>query len=262
MSPQRTILFFSLALLCGFSTLAPYQSYAEAAKIIPQAAPSKDPRAITALKKMSDALSSAKSLSFISTAMTPVRVPSGGWIHVFSTAKVDLKRPSHLFIETGGDAFAQGIYFDGNTFSVIARDSKFYSQEPMPGSVDNMLDQAASKAGYTFPFSDVLLSNPYDSWSKDLESARYIGQSTRGKEKLQHFAFAAKSVDWEVWTDQKTHLPRMVFVKYVGAERSPTVLIEFNRWKRNPDIADSRFAFHAPADAKKLPLKSPEGSAK
>ena len=36
-----------------------------------------------------------------------------------------------------------------------------------------------------------------------------------------------------------------------GEERSPSVLIEFSKWKLNSKIADSVFAFKAPAGAKK-----------
>lgn len=250
---RSSLLYMCVALMSCFVSLA------WAASPSPEAAPAIDPRATAALKEMSNTLSQAKSLSFNASTMTPVHTPSGQWVHVFEMANVELKRPGDLLIQTGGDAFAQTIFFDGKTFSVIAQDSKLYSQTPMPGNIDQMLEQASTKGSYSFPFSDVLTSDPFSSWSKDLEKARYIGESTRGQEKLQHFSFAAKSVDWEVWIDEQTHLPRMVFVKYVGVERSPTVLIEFSKWKINPVFPVSAFTFHTPAGGKKVELKAPAG---
>jgi hypothetical protein len=224
----------------------------------PPITPVKDQRAIIELKRMSDTLTSAKSLSFMASSMKPLRGPNGQWVHVFTTAKVDLQRPNKLFIATGGDAFPQSIYFNGQTFAVSAPQEKLFTQREMTGNVDTMLAQAADKGGEAFAFSDVLLSDPFTSWTTDLEGAVYVGQSTRGNEKLQHIALSAKNVDWEIWIDSHDHLPRMVYVKYIGAERSPSTLIEFTHWKVNPKLAASTFVFHAPRGAKQAKMKAPE----
>jgi hypothetical protein len=226
----------------------------------PVVQPIKDPIALTELKKMGDALSSAKSMSFWTNTMTPIRGANNQWVHVFSTAKVSMKRPNKIVIETGGDAFPQKIYFDGKTFSTVSPEKKLYSQTAMPGTIDQMLAQA-SKAGEAFSFADVLIADPLTSWTTDLEGATYIGKSDRNGEKLQHLALTAKDVDWEVWIDVKTHLPRVVYVKYTGETRSPTVLIEFSKWKVNGSISDSTFSYKAPKDFKKIELKMPEEGA-
>jgi hypothetical protein len=224
--------------------------------------PVKDPRALTELKAMGDALAGASSMSFNTSTMTPVRGPNEQWVHVFATAQVEMQRPNQLFVVTGGDAFPQSVYFDGHQFSVNSVEKKLYTQSKMSGSIDTMLAQASKKGGTTFPFADVLLSDPFASWTEGLEGAVYVGESTRGGESLRHLALTAKSVDWEVWLDAVTHLPRMVFVKYTGASRSPSVLIEFSKWKLNASIAASDFAFKAPVGAKKIELKAPEGANK
>lgn len=223
--------------------------------------PVKDPRALAELKAMGDALSGASSMSFDANSMTPILGPNAQWVHIFATAKVKMQRPDKLFVETGGDAFSQRIYFDGGTFSVSASEHKLYSQTEMRGSVDAMLAKASEKGGESFPFSDVLLSDPLRTWTQDLDGATYIGQSTRGDEKLQHIALTAKNVDWEVWVDEKSHLPRAVFVKYTGEHKSPSVFIEFSKWNLNAQMKTSEFAFKAPSGAKKAELKAPKGGA-
>jgi hypothetical protein len=225
-------------------------------------APVKDPAALSGLKKMGDALASAKTMSFVADTMTPIRGANNQWVHVFSTAKVEMKRPNKIFIQTGGDSFAQDIRFDGEKFSSSSAKDKLYSQIGMAGTIDSMLAQASQKAGDTFSFSDVLLADPLSSWTMDLDGATYIGESTRGGEKLQHLALTAKDVDWEVWVDEKTHLPRIVYVKFTGETRTPTVLIEFSHWKLNADISDATFKFKAPKGFKKIEVKTPEGMSK
>lgn len=222
--------------------------------------PVKDPIALAELKKMGDALAGAKTLSFWSNTMTPIRGANNQWVHVFSTAKVSLKRPNKVTIETGGDAFPQKIYFNGKTFVTVSPDKKLYSETPMSGTIDNMLAQAA-KAGESFSFADVLIADPLTTWTTDLDGATYIGRSDRNGEKLQHIALTAKDVDWEVWIDEKTHLPRVVYVKYTGENRSPTVLIEFGKWKKDAKIADSTFTYKAPHSFKMIALKQPEQGA-
>jgi hypothetical protein len=224
--------------------------------------PVKNPEAMGELKKMGDALSSAKSMSFVATMMTPIRGANAQWIHVFTTAKVQMKRPNKLSIETGGDAFPQHIYFDGTNFVAVAEGKKLFSQTGMPGDIDSMLAQASKQAGDSFPFADVLIADPLASWSAGLEGAVYVGESNRGGEKLQHIALTAKDVTWEVWTDEKSHLPRMVFVKYIGETHSPSVLIELSKWKINSSLSDSTFKFKAPKDYSIVSLKAPEGANK
>lgn len=241
----------ALALTTSIGAMA---AASDASKAI---APVKDQRALDELKMMSQALAKAQSLSFSESSMTPIRGPNGQWLHIFKTAKVNMQRPNKLFVETGGDAFPQRIYFDGSHFSVSASEPKLYSQEEIAGSVEKMLAETAQKSGNAFTFSDVLLADPYSAWTKDLHGAVFVGNSVRGNESLHHLAFTEKDEDWEVWTDAKNHLPRMVFVKYLTAERSPSVLIEFSKWKLNEKIPASTFTFHAPAGAKRASLKVP-----
>jgi hypothetical protein len=227
-----------------------------------QITPVKNQEALNELKKMGDALSSAKSMSFIATMMNPIRGANTQWIHIFTTAKVEMKRPNKLSIETGGDAFPQHIYFDGSNFVSVSKEKKLYSEIPMPGNIDEMLAKASKDAGDNFAFGDVLIADPLTSWTNGLEGAAYIGESTRGGEKLQHLALKAKDVSWEVWTDEKTHLPRMVFVKYTGETHTPSVMIEFSKWKVNSSISDSTFKYKAPKGFTKVAVKAPEGASK
>ena len=198
-----------LATGCASSCKKPITDSKTAAA--PAVVPVKNQAALDELKKMGDALAHAKTMSFIATSMTPIRSANNQWVHVFATAKVAMERPSKISIETGGDAFPQHIIFDGATFSMSSPDTKLYSQTAMTGNIDSMLAQASAKAGDSFPFSDVLIADPLTSWTTGLEGAAYIGESTRGGEKLQHLALSAKDVHWEVWTDEKTHLPRHRF---------------------------------------------------
>jgi hypothetical protein len=220
-------------------------------------APVKDKRAMEAWQTMADTLSKASSMRFVSTVMKPMHGPNDQWIHILTVDTVEMQRPNKLMVSAGGDAYPQKVYFDGENFSVSAPEDHLYSTGKVNGNVDNMLADIQNKGGVSFPFADVLLADPMKSWSEGLEGAAYIGESTRGNKKLSHIALTAKDVDWEIWIDQKMHVPRIVYVKYTGVHRAPSVLIEFSKWKLNDKIAASTFQFKPMSGAKKVSFAAP-----
>lgn len=217
-----------------------------------------DKVALDELKKMSNVLSKAKTLTFVATTMTPIRGANLQWVHVFTNAEVKVQRPNKIVIESGGDAFPQKIFFDGALFSKVATQEKLYSQKSMSGTIDTMLSKVSTLAGESLAFGDVLLADPYLSWTHDLTAATYIGETDFKGEKLQHVALAAKDVEWEVWMDHVTHLPRMVYVKYTGQSRAPSTLIEFSRWEVDRKLSVSLFKFQPPQDFKMIEIKAPK----
>ncbi len=228
----------------------------------PQITLVKDKHAMESLEAMARALSSASSMSFTATVMKPLRGPNNQWVHVLTTEDVEMQRPDKLTIVSGGDAFPQHVFYDGKNLSIAAPQVKLYSSESLSGNIDSMLAEASKKGGATFPFSDVLLSDPLTSWEDGLEGAAYVGESIRNGEKLEHIALSAKDVDWEIWIDKKLQVPRIVFVKFTGEHRSPSVLIEFSKWKLNQKIPGSHFAFKPLKDAKKVSFSAPGGTNK
>jgi hypothetical protein len=222
----------------------------------------KDKRAMDALTEMGNALASAHTMSFVTTIMKPIRGPNDQWVHILTTDTVEMQRPDKLKVVAGGDAYPQRIIYDGENFSVSAPEANLYTNSKMNGNIDAMLAHASKVGGVTFPFADVLLADPLKSWTEGLEGALYIGESNRGGEKLVHIALSAKDVDWEMWMDQKLHVPRIIYVKYTGEHHAPSVLIEFSKWNLNEKIAASDFVFKPLSGSKKVSLIAPGGETK
>jgi hypothetical protein len=253
------LLLISLANPAGSVALADTAASPAAAGGDDKAAitPVKDARAMAELKKMADALASARSLSFDAATMKPLRGPNDQWVHVFTTAKVALQRPDKLAITTGGDAFPERIVYDGKKLSIYSAESKLFTSKEMTGSIDDVLGHASEEAGLELTFSDVLLADPYRSWTDNLSGAVYVGESERGGEKLRHLAFTAKDVSWEVWVDLKSNLPRIVYAKFVSEKHAPSMMIEFSKWKVGAKLAASTFSFAPPKGTTRVGLKAP-----
>jgi hypothetical protein len=226
--------------------------------VAPAATPgaAKDERALRLLTGMSDALAQASTLSFRARSLVPMAGPNGQWISLFATSRVVMQRPNKLFVEMRGDVFPNDLYYDGKTWTAIAPNEKFYSQREVAGhTVDAMIEEAYEKQDDLFPFADVLASNAYAHLTKDLSSALYVGQSTVAGVKVDHLAFTAKGLDWEIWIGMRDRLPRLMVGAYRDLERHPTFTVEFADWKLNPPVTAKTFSPTIPAGAKRIEFK-------
>lgn len=220
----------------------------------------KDDRALAALKEMGDTLAKAGGITFRADSAVPIASPTNQWVHVFGVSQVTLRRPDHLYVETGGDVFNQNFYFDGKTVTMYAPAEKLYATEPIPGNLDDALKQVFEKHGTYFSFADVVLSVPHEAMAKDLTSAQLVGQSSVGGVPTTHLAFAKPGMAWELWIGADDHLPRRLDVTYTGVEGRPTASVTFADWKLNPDITADRFSFTPPPDAARIEFRKLESS--
>jgi hypothetical protein len=219
--------------------------------------PVKDPRALALLKKMSERLAAAKSFTVRARNIMPMIGPNGQWISLIGSARVALERPDKLFVERGGDQAAMDFYYNGKTLTLYAPVAKLYTEIEVPSTIDAMLQSALDVSENTFPYLEVLLSDPYAAMTADLDGAVYVGESTVDGVRTAHLALASDWVNWEIWIDATDQLPRMVSAKYIQIEKMPTILTEMYDWKLNPHIPAATFVFEKAPDAQKIVHKGP-----
>jgi hypothetical protein len=225
------------------------------------AADVKDDRALAALSEMSDTLAKAAAMSFRAESAVPIASPTKQWVHVFGVSKVTLRRPDHLFVETGGDLFAQNFYFDGKTVTMYAPGERLYAAEPIQGNLDETLLQVFQKHGTYFSFADVVLSVPQKAMLKDLTTAQVVGQSASvGDVATTHLAFAKPGMEWEIWIGDDDHLPRRLDVTYTNNPGRPAGSVTFADWKLNPEITSDRFTFTPHEGAARIDFRKLEAS--
>ena len=242
-------------------TTAPPAAGAQAA---PSAAPIdlvKDPRALAALKAMSERLASAKSFTVHARNIVPMVGPNGQWISLIGSARVALQRPDRLFVERGGDQVRMDVYYDGKTLTLYAPDEKLYAEVPAPPTLDATLTEALDSAESTFPYLEVLLSDPYGVITTDLKGALYVGESSIEGVKTEHLALVSPGVDWEIWIGADDKLPRLVQAKYVQVEKVPTIMTHFYDWKLDAPIPAATFVFEKAAGAHRIEHIRPSATA-
>lgn len=228
-----------------------------------QAAGIMDQRALDMLKVMSDTIKEAKTVSFQARSMVPVRTPDGIWINLYGTSQVIMQAPDKLFARTAGDLAPYEFYFDGKTIIRYAPDKNLYSAKEAPGSINDLIEKAYREEGKSFPYADILVSEPYAAMTRGLVSALYVGQSTLKPLsggvgiKTDHLVFSNKGVQWQIWIGAEDHLPRLVCATYLDDASEPSYTVEFGDWKLSEPATEETFAFKNASQAAKVEFRNP-----
>ena len=275
--PRRGVagLALATATLGLASTLALAQSPAATAPAKPTAAakaakpaqrpaagtyrPVVEARAMALLREMSAKLASAKSLSF--TAIVGYEYPSKLGPPIVYTTRYDvtLQRPDKLRILMPGDGPASEFYYDGKSMVAFAPAQNLAAVADAPPTIDAALAAAYRTASIFFPFTDLLLADPYAALSDGVVTAFVIGPSTIvGGTKTDMVAWANNDVHLQVWLGAEDRLPRRVRATYRADKLGLRHEMELTNWQLDANVpADAfvsaqaqsagRMAFAAPA---------------
>ena len=118
------------------------------------------------IKAASARLAAVKTMSF--TAVVSYESPSRlGPPLVYSTrSEVTMQRPDKLRVIATGDGPPSEFYYDGKTMTAFAPVEKLIAIADAPPTIDAALQVAFDTGAIYFPFTDVIVADPY----KDLRS--------------------------------------------------------------------------------------------
>jgi hypothetical protein len=231
----------------------------------PAVKPVLEPKALDLLKAMSDRLAAAHSLAF--TAVVTYEHPSriGPALAYTTTSDVLMERPNKLRVITAGDGPASEFYYDGKTMMAFEPAANLVAIAEAPPTIDAMLKAAFDTAAIYFPFTDVIVADPYKDIAEGLVHAFYIGQSkVVGGTVTDMVAYADNDVFVQIWIGAEDKLPRMVRAVYRADKLRLRHQLELSNWKINPPTAAEAFASAKASTAKRIafahPAAPPPGS--
>ncbi len=175
----------------------------------PGASPSLEPKAIEVLKASSVRLAAARTMSF--TAVVSYESPSRlGPSLVYTTrSEVTLQRPDKLRVITPGDGPASEFYYNGKTMMAFSPAENLVAVADAPPTIDAALKAAFESAAIYFPFTDLIVADPFNDIADGLVLAFYIGQSKEvGGTTTEMVAYAHDDVFVQVWIGATDKLPR------------------------------------------------------
>jgi hypothetical protein len=250
---MRSLRRFSFFLLSGLAAIAlPFWSEA-------QTKPTLEPQALQLLKAMSDRLAAARSLKF--TAVSSYESPSRiGPPLVYTTlSEVTLQRPNKLRALTLGDGPASEFYYDGKTITAYSPAENLAAVSEAPPTLDAALKMAYDSAAIYFPFTDVVVADPYQDIADGLKTAFVMGQSrVVGGTTTEMVVLANDKVFAQIWIGTDDKLPRRIRAVYRDDPSRLRHQVDFDHWQLNSAIAADAFT---PAHLKKalpIPFARPE----
>ena len=210
------------------------------------------------LKAACARLAAARTMSFVAVASyeSPSRL---GPALVFTTkSEVMLQRPDKLRVITLGDGPASEFYYDGKAMMAFAPAENLVAVADAPPTIEGALKQAFDSAAIYFPFTDLVVADPWTAIADGLKLAFYIGQSNVvGGVKTDMVAFANDEVFMQVWIGAEDKLPRMVRAQYRGDTLRLRHQVDLSDWKIDATIPADVFASTKSASAVRMAFANP-----
>jgi hypothetical protein len=218
-----------------------------------------EPKAIALLKAMSEKLASAKTLSFtaISFYESPART---GLPLVYTTlSEVTLQRPNKLRVITPADGPPSEFFYDGKTMTAYSPDKHLVAVADAPPTIDAMLKAAYDQAAIYFPFTDVIVADPYKDFSEGLKLAFVVGQSkVVAGTTTDIVVVASDAVQAQIWIGAEDKLPRAIRATFFDEPGTFRHAVEFTKWRLNGPVPPGTFSSAAAAKAPHMQFARPD----
>jgi hypothetical protein len=224
-----------------------------------RSSPALEPKSIDVLKAMSARLAAAKSMSFTATSTYESPSRLGPPLVYATVAEVTLRRPDKLRVLTLGDGPPSEFYYDGKQMMAYQPGENLVAVADAPASVDAMLNAAYKLAAIYFPFSDVIVADPYGDIAPDLRQAFYIGQSRAlGGTTTDMLAIVTDHLFAQIWIGADDKLPRAVRAIYLDDPSRLRQEVDFSNWKLDGEFADDAFSSAKAAGAQPIDFARPD----
>ena len=221
-----------------------------------------EPRAMDLLKATSARLAAAKTMSF--TAVVGYEYPSklGPPIVYTTRHDVTMQRPDKLKVITPGDGPASEFYYDGKAMMAYVPAEDLVAVADAPPTIDAALKAAYDTAAIFFPFTDLLVDDPYAALTDGAILAFYIGPSAVvGGVKTDMVAWANNDVFMQIWIGADDKLPRRIRAVYRDDPLALRHEMDLSNWQLDPALAPDAFASQKAQAGKRIAFMSPARAA-
>jgi hypothetical protein len=201
-----------------------------------------EPAALDLIKKMTDKLSSAKTIQF--EALVQSEFPSiDGLPVIYSTlTKAALQRPNKFDVVVWGDGPSSEILFNGKQLFAYSPEKNLVAVSDCPDNIDEAAEFAYKKAGLFFPGDDLVLANPYEKITKGLTDAFIVGKTKLvGGVETNIIVLAGGNLQGQIWIGVKDNLPYMASWIYTGDKSLPRTTLQYKNWQINSSVPAIRF---------------------
>lgn len=220
-----------------------------------------EPKAIEILKAASSRLAAAHSMTFTADISYESPTRQGPPLVYVTQSNVTMVRPNKLRVITPGDGPASEFYYDGKTMMAYSPAENLVAVADAPPTVDETLEAAFNTAGIYYPFTDVIVTDPYKDLADGLTLAYYVGEShVVGGITTDVVAYITNGVFVQAWIGADDKLPRILRAIYLDDKLQQRHILVLTNWKLDPDVAPDVFGTPAAASAKHINFAHPSAA--
>jgi hypothetical protein len=156
---------------------------------------------------------------------------------------VALQRPNQLKIVVPGDGPATEFYWDGKEMVAFAPAENLVAVASAPPTLEGALKQAFDTAAIYFPFTDLLLSDPYAAISPGAVTAFVVGPSAIvGGVKTDMIVWANNDVFLQIWIGAEDKLPRRIRAQFRADPKKLRHDLELSHWQLDGAVPAEAFS--------------------
>ena len=252
------VLLFALNLILVATGGAQAQSAPTNNPVATDSKPALEPKALEVLKASSDRLAAAHTVAFIAVESYETPSRQGHPLVLVSKSEVTLQRPDKLRVITPGDGPAIEFYYDGKTMMAFAPADEMLAVADAPPTIDAALEAAYHSSGTYFPFTDLIVADPYKDWAPGAVLAYYVGQShIMGDTTTDIVAYVGDGVFEQIWIGVEDKLPRLVHAVYLDDPDQIRHNLLLSNWQLNPAVPADAFAPSDATNAKRIQFSHP-----
>src|SRR5271156_1212190 len=221
--------------------------------------PALEPKAIEILKATSARLAAAHTMTFTAVETFESLSRQGAPLVYANKFEVTLQRPDKLRVILAGDGPASEFYDDGKTVMALAPAENLVAFTDAQPTIDATLESVFHSAAIYFPFTDIIVTDPYGDMAPGLKHAYYVGQSKiLGGVTTDIVAFAGSGIFAEIWVGTEDKLPRGIHAIYLDDPDHLRHNLIFSDWQIEPTVTTDAFTSSAAAGAKHMPFAHPD----
>ena len=205
------------------------------------------------LEKSTTYLSGLPKFSLAAHSSVEAVLDSGQKIQFDNISLLAVKRPNKLYAMRLGDLVGQTFYYDGETLTLHDADNGMFATVDAPDNLDGTLDFMRDSLDIVAPGADFIYSNAFELLMEDVESGFVVGPAVVEGVVCDHLAFSKPGTDFQVWVARgEQPLPMKIVITSRDVMSAPQFSVTLREWDLEAELADDKFAFKAPGDARAI----------
>ena len=203
------------------------------------------------LRASIDKIAKAQTFSLEAERRIDPKLVESAAVPVEAKVKLLVQRPNKLRVEITGKDVDRCLYFDGKKVTIADNKASVYAEADAPGTLDDLITAIEDKLGFTPPLADLVVSDPWPRFVTDDTKLEAKGEVELEGVKCKLLKGSEKGlIDWSMWLDAGTSLPRLLVVSATAIEGKPELSVKILKIDLAAKASDADFT-HTPAEGAK-----------